>query len=313
MIFFDINFLCGDELTASVTPNSVDDIETVEIGHMYCDDLYMTHDTSLSMNIVQIPQEWDWDTIMHAKFNGNTQAGNMDFMLETVTGALIKRRRKDEFDWITLEYHDIYSEDDFNIKFVDKTGKVGMEYEYAFVPILNYAEGNYNITNAIPKTDRLVILDVDATWSTSLTDMFLDTTRTYASTPTPTLNAKYPYITRNTIANFDTVNVSNATFLPTDEDECKYIEELSEEKNFPFITMAAKIFIDFLTNDKTKIIKASDGRIWLCWVNDGITDNADQVHYLRRISFSATEIGEVENQEDLWNAGFLPKLPEEYL
>ena len=60
----------------------------------------------------------------------------------------------------------------------------------------------------------------------------------------------------------------------------------------------------FLRNGKAKILKSEDGRCFLGYVTTPPTDTADSNYRNRKISFSITEIGNIENEQDLYDCGF---------
>ena len=305
MIFLDYSIFCTDIMSVPVTATDISNITSIEIKNAEYDDLYATHNTDSDyINGTDIPDEWDFDTILHAKFDGNLIAGNMDFTLDSVSGVLIKKKKVDEFDWITLAHYPINTVEDFDIKFQDKTSWTSNDYVYAFVPILNGIEGNYNTSEVRCESERLVILDADEVWSTSITDGFCDTTRVYPNAVIETIYDKFPTVIRNTNANYDTVTLSG-TWLPSrDEDGCMIVD-LNNAQNYGMITAWSKKFIDFLTNDKTKLVKNFDGRQWLCFVTTAPSDTADQYFNKRIISFGVTEIGDSNSEEDLADAGLI--------
>lgn len=316
MIFLDYSLFCSEEMTPSFTATNVEPVTTVALEHGTYDHLYATRNITDDVTIAAVPEAWDdkhgFDTYLYASFDNGVAAGNVTFILDTVDGALLMRREMDTFKWVVLDKFTIETPEDFNVIFQDRTTKIGVEYEYAFTPIINGVLGNYNKTSATSKSNRLVVIDSEEIWTTYITDGFLDTTRTYPGTPLQTLYNKFPTVVRNTVSNFDTITVSG-TWLPTNSvDGCEYMD-VNDPDNFPYITSYAKKFIDFLTNNKPKIIKAADARAWLVWINDGITDNADQVFMDRKITFSATEIGDANSNDDLYNAGFLPEYIQEWI
>jgi hypothetical protein len=252
----------------------------------------------------------DFDTILKADFDGSLQAGNVSFVLASVSGALIRRREVGSFDWITLEYFPINTVEDFNIKFIDRTAAIGREYTYAFVPVLNGITGVYSSTNQLVECNRLVIVDADEIWSTTLADCFCDTTRMYPSSTIETLVSKYPTVVRNTLANYDTVAVSNSTWIPTDDENSCELIDVNDHSNDARITAWSKKFQDFLTNDKVKILKNVDGRIWMGFITTAPTDTADQVYNYRKVGFGLTETGEHDDVYDLYENGFVNAEPE---
>ena len=50
------------------------------------------------------PTLWEYLTVMDANFDGTLQAGNVGYVLDNIDGIKIKRRKVNEYDWITLDY-----------------------------------------------------------------------------------------------------------------------------------------------------------------------------------------------------------------
>ncbi len=304
MMFLGATFLCGDAMSVPCTPTNIDHINYVEIGNGEFDDLYITKDTS-AMLTEKPPENWDFDTILHAKFDGNTLAGNVEWSVNTVSTLLIKRRKVGEFQWITLMTNQITTADDFNVKFKDVTGTDSVRYEYAAVPILNGTEGNYSYTDVTCKNRFLVIADEDEIWSTVATDGFCDAVSNVPSSTIVTMNDRYPTVIRNTDANYETVTVT-ANFVPTTIDEETGCIHLKIDSNAHDVyARYSKQFKEFLNNGKTKLVKNIDGRAWLCYVTTPPTDSADGNYLNRKLSFEVTELGSIESEEDLYDAGFI--------
>jgi hypothetical protein len=117
---------------------------------------------------------------------------------------------------------------------------------------------------------------------------------------------KYPTIVRNTEANYEQITV-NAQFFPIDEDDCSYI--VDDDRRRIEYNNAAKMF---LRNGNSKIIKSCDGNIWLVYINTPPTDTAENDYQNRKISFGAVEIGDPNDEEDLFEAGLIPNVTEEW-
>lgn len=303
MIFMG-SFLGGDELSIPLMPTSVDNIHTTTMQGGWFDTLHVTKDTSYYMSEYFPPQEWDFNTIMYANFDGNTFAGNLLIALEKISHLLIKRRKEGSFEWTTIEVRNVDSVDDLMVVGSDPTAQIGANYEYAAIPSLNGIEATYSIARAMCECNKLVILDKDEIWVTYLTDGNLDYTRTYPINMLQTLYNKYPTSVRNTYQNYDVINVEGA--WDPGEEECKFDE--SDNKRVAY----QKAFIDFLTNDKPKILKNTDGRIWLCMVSGDISDSAEDIYNNRKISFQMTEIGNVDSNQDLFESGFNQTVTEEW-
>ncbi len=300
MMFFG-DFLSGNVMSVPCTPTDIDNINKIELSNGWYDDLRVTHNVEEKLE-TEINQDWDWDTILHAKFDNSTGGGNVLWNFDTVSHLLIKRKKVDEFKWITLEVHKIEAVEDFNIRNIDKTAAPNFEYQYAAVPIKNGVEGFYSICNVDVKSNCLVIIDKDEIWTTLLTDNNLDNTSVVPSSVVETMYDKYPTVVRNSNANYEQITV-NASFFPTDgtneENGCTL--DMDDDKKLVEYNRRVK---DFLTNGKAKVLKSSDGRCWLIDVNQPPSDTATDHYKNRKLSFGVVEIGNIENEEDLYTYGF---------
>ncbi|MEG0900160.1 MAG: hypothetical protein RSF40_10690, partial [Oscillospiraceae bacterium] len=70
-------FKDGDCL--NFAPTSVENITKTKLENGIFDDFYVTSDVT-SPYSTTIPTMWDFMTIMQANFNGNINAGNVDFI-----------------------------------------------------------------------------------------------------------------------------------------------------------------------------------------------------------------------------------------
>ena len=301
MLFFG-SILCGDISTPAMTPTGLNDIDYLQIGGVDYDDLYISRDATYTPG-ESIPEDWDKDTILHAKFNGNFCAGNVNFRYRDILDSfvLIKRRQTDSYRWITLQAYNIVDIDDLNIDFIDYTAAPGIEYEYALIPIIDGTESDIYAEIITPETENLVIVDRTALWATIVTNGFCDSQRNTAPGVVDTMNNKYPTIVHNGMANYDTVSVT-AGWFPAEEDECTLMIGPEYDR---WVSKYAKRFMDFLTNRQVKMLKNVDGRMWLCYVTTLPSNTARDVYWDREINFGVTEVGDVEGEKVLYDAGLI--------
>ena len=290
--------LCGGNLACALTPTAVNGINYIELKNGIYDDLYLTKATGFALDS-KITAGWDFDTILWAKFNNNTNAGNVDWSVDTVSHLLLKRRLINDFKWNTLAVKEIHDMDDFVIYHNDYRNASGAVYEYAVVPVLYGTEGLYSSCTVDSKFDQLFIIEDEMVYGTEFTDNFCDTTRNIPSSTVELLNSKYPVFIKNTIANYDT-GTCKGEFVPLDEDECT--ADFSPEGDYKRIR-AQKETMDMISDGIPKILKLSDGRIWLIQTTPNPADTADQTYNNRYITFSWVEIGDIDSEEDLYYLG----------
>ena len=294
-------FICGSNfvggaLACAITPTGIDNINYVELKNGIYDDLYITRNTEFEMTD-QVPQQWDFDTVLWAKFNGNTHAGNIDWDLETTSHIILKSRVEGQFRWKTLVVKEINTLDDFVINYPDYFIASGQPVEYAVVNILYGAEGTYAVTSVISKFTKTFLIEDETVWGTEITDGFCDTTRNIPSSVVPLLNRKYPMFVRNSMANYDTGTL-NSSFVPIEDCEPLYGIEYDYWR-----TKYQKQFMDFVCDGVPKCLKLPDGRLWIIQVTSNPTDTANQTYNNREIIFPWVEIGDVNSEEDLYYLG----------
>lgn len=303
MLFCGNSFVGG---ICSITPTNIDNINYVELKNGIYDDLYVSKATNFELT-AKCPEEWDFDTVLWAKFNGNASAGNVDWNLETTSHLVLKSRNEGEFKWKTIAVKEIHTIDDFTINYPDYFIASGQTVEYAIVNVLYGSEGNYATTKITPKFDKMFLIENDIVWGTDITDGFCDTTRNIPSSTVELLNSKYPIFVRNTIANYDTGNCKGAFVPLVNEESC----ELAFGEEYDYMRIQyQKGFMDFISDGIPKILKLPDGRMWIVQITPNPSDTANQMYNNREISWSWVEIGDVNSEEDLYYLGLSDVSPE---
>ena len=300
MIFFGTTFL-GARYTSLPTPVYSKDETYVAMSNGLFSDMEATKDIDSSPTS-DISERWDWDTIIKADYSdGEITAGNTDWTVETVSKVAIKRRVKGKFDWVTIDVREINTIEDFNFLGVDKFNKANVTYEYAVVPYRDENAGTYNVEEIDSNFDAIFIVGADKTYKTFSTSGFVDTTRNISGSYNVPLNSKYPIFFHAGLMNYDSGSV-DGKFYDMDVG-CNIVED---EGYF-----YKEGLMDFLTDGKPKVLKHSDGRIWLIQVIPSPTDSADGEYKIRNISFQWIQIGQYDKIEDLYHAG-LVDLSEEW-
>lgn len=305
MIFLG-TILGADEFTVPLVPTDLSHINKVRIQNGVFDKLYITRDVESDMTATP-PNEWDFDTILYAEFENTTKAGNLLVSLDAITHLIVKRKKTSEFKWITIDAKEILHDPDMtyeemiaqmDMRGSDKTATIGYEYEYSCVPVLHDIESVYSTAKAFCDCKGIVILDHEEIWMTAITDNMLDTTANVPNSVIETMWDKYPTVIRNTEANYETIEVT-ASFVKGDA-ECD-VDWDDEVGNSAYSRSA----YEFLRKDTPKVLKDTDGRIWLVYVTTGPSDQGDMDTQLRKLTFTCTEIGSMDSEPDLWDAGLI--------
>lgn len=300
---------CGSKFSPCITPTGIDTITYVSLENGLFDDLYITKATDFEFH-AKLPEDWDFDTILWAKFNNSTNAGNVDWDLDKVTYLIIKKRIRNEFTWKTIAVKEITSIEDFSIYHNDYTSGNGEESEYALVPVM-YAneEGNYNTVMVKSEFSKLFLIEHDIVYGTEISDCFINTTRNIPSSNVELLNSRYPIFVRNTIANYDTGDFGG-TFMPAEDEDGECIEpDYSSDGDYARTRFQREV-MDFICDGVPKILKAIDGRKWLIQVTPNPTDNAEDAYNNRTVNFQWVEIGNLDSEEDMYYLGVSDVPPE---
>ena len=303
-------FICGSnfvggESACALTPTGINNIDYVELKNGIYDDLYITKDTNSELTH-ECPKEWDFDTVLWAKFSNNTNAGNVDWNLENTSHIILKSRTEGQFKWKTIAVKEVNSVKDLVINYPDYFVASGQPVEYAVTNVMYGCEGTYAITKVTSTFSKMFLIEGDTVWGTEVTDGYCDTTRNIPSSTVELLHSRYPIFVRNTIANYDTGNCKGS-FVPLNEDSCEFA--YNGEQDYERIKYQ-RDFMDYICDSIPKILKLSDGRLWLVHVTPNPTDTANQQYNDREISWSWVEVGDVNSEEDLYYLGFSNVEPE---
>lgn len=298
-------FICGNnfvggELACALTPVGIENINYVELKNGIYDDLYITKAADFELNN-ECPKEWDFDTVLWAKFSGSTNAGNVDWNLESTSHLILKSRTEGNFQWKTIAVKEVNSTEDFVINYPDYFVASGQDVEYALVPVLYGLEGNYASTKVNSKFRKMFLIEGNTVWGTEITTDFCDTTRNIPSSNVELLHSKYPVFVRNTIASYDTGSCKGSFVPLADEEAC---ELAYDSKNDYKRIKYQREFMDYISDGIPKILKLPDGRLWLVQITPNPADTANQTYNDREISWSWVEIGDVNSEEDLYYLGF---------
>lgn len=282
----------GYKHSADNTYAITDDAEALIVEHGIFDQLYVTRATEDQNE--DFPS-WDYDTIMNAVFNGDLRGGNIVYMINQISSIRIKRRRTGSYKWITLFDIPINVPDDLEFERYDRYAANGVSYEYALVPVIDNKEGYVNKNSITPRFVGCYLFEKDNGYSTDLEFTKGTITRNHQTNVITTLGNKYPFVINNGIADYDSGQFT-MMFLPKDttgdyttENAYQYREEIKA----------------FLNDGKPKIMKVTDGRIWMVCTTDGVSEDNDSIEGYVHHSFSWVEVGDPESSSDLYDNNFI--------
>ena len=280
-----------------LSPITVNDINRVELTNASFDDIYISKDTALS---IDAEKEWDYATILYAKFDNNLLAGNVNFTLDQVDTLRLKRRKVGTFNWITLLQVPIASEEDLDIVYYDTLVAANTEYEYALVPVKNGIENTYQSATITPWFEGLFIVGKDKIYR-SLFNINqvgnLDPARNFSSITLKPLENKYPIVVYNSNNNYASSSIS-ATFVELNRPE----HSIDWVNGWKF----RDAFKDFLIDKKAKVIKFETGQAYLTAIlGDSVSDSSNGHRENVITTFNWNEIGSLDSSTDLYETGFI--------
>lgn len=243
--FIGYNFF-SDSNALDSAPSNVGAITKTKLSNAVFDHFNVTKNTNTPFSTV-IPEYWDYDTIINASFDGNLNAGNVDFLISQINAIKIKRRVKGSFDWLTLKTIPINDVDDLTFVFNDFLNGYGVEYEYALVPLLNDIDGNYIIDSVKSKFNGVFIGDATQTFKFLYDVEYGNNARNQQVGVFQPLGKQYPVIVANGALSYESGSVS-ATILNDDFEQTGKIDPVE-------IVHKKTIIKDFLTNKKAKVLK----------------------------------------------------------
>lgn len=297
--FVGYNFFSdGDALNTA--PSNVDNITTVNLSNAIFDHFNVTRNTNTAVSTT-IPTQWDYDTVMDADFNGNIEAGNVDFLIDQISAIKIKRRVQGTFNWLTLKTIPVNTVEDLTFVFNDLLNQNNVTYEYALVPIIEDVEGEYIINTILSQFNGVFIGDADTIYKFLYEVEYGNNQRNQQIGVFQVLGKQYPVFVANGELSYESGSVT-ATILNEDFQQ--------NGINRTAITQRKNAIKDFLTNRKAKILKDWNGNEWLCIVNSniGVTYKSSFGMGIPVINFEWTEVGDAQNQQDLYNNGILDEV-----
>lgn len=272
------------------------------------DDLYVTSDV-VTDYITTEPTEWDNDTILWAKFNGNLIGGNVaeavQEILEQIDVIKIKKRAVGSFEWTTIAEHSVADINDMTFSFNDVTGINNTMYEYAWVPILkNGSEGQYITAQVLSEFNNIIVGDQNSVFVFKANVEYGTLTHIQKVGSFEPYGKKYPVVVTNAETNYEQGSFSARLLGATYNAIDIFKQNLQTSKE---IVIEKQSLMGFLTNKRAKILKDPQGNIWLIFVidNPSITYDGNVANTMLQVGFNWSEIGDATNTQDLINAGLV--------
>ena len=290
---------CADGNALDPTPTNINDITFTKVQNGIFDHFNVSRDTSFDYSSI-IPTDWDTDTWMNATFAGNTSAGNVAQVATGVTSIRVKRRIKGTFDWITIREIPVTKPEDLSFVITDNLNAYNVEYEYAYVPMMEDVEGSYIVESILSKFEGVFICDVDTVFK-FYAGVEYDTNDAIQQVGVfQPFNRKYPIVVSNSIMQYQTGGIGGWV-LPEDYEDTHVFDRSK-------IVKEKEVLLNFLMNKKPKIIKDMNGNNWLVYFtgNPSVTYDNNYGQGMLKVSAQWTEVGDPNDKTDLYENGLIP-------
>ena len=290
---------CADSNALDPTPTNINDITFTKVQNGIFDHFNVSRDTSFDYSSI-IPTDWDTDTWMNATFAGNTSAGNVAQVATGVTSIRVKRRIKGTFDWITIREIPVTKPEDLSFVITDNLNAYNVEYEYAYVPMMEDVEGNYIVESILSKFEGVFICDIDTVFK-FYAGVEYDTNDAIQQVGVfQPFNRKYPIVVSNSIMQYQTGGIGGWV-LPEDYEDTHVFDRSK-------IVKEKEVLLNFLMNKKPKIIKDMNGNNWLVYFtgNPSVTYDNNYGQGMLKVSAQWTEVGDPNDKTDLYENGLIP-------
>ena len=290
---------CADGNALDPTPTDINNITYTRVQNGIFDHFNVSRDTSFDYSSI-IPTDWDTNTLMNADFAGSVSAGNVAQVASGVTSVRVKRRIKGTFDWITIREIPVTKPKDLSFVITDNLNAYNVEYEYAYVPMMEDVEGNYIVESILSKFEGVFICDIDTVFK-FYAGVEYDTNDAIQQVGVfQPYNRKYPIIVSNSIMQYQTGGVGGWV-LPEDYEDTHVFDRSK-------IVKEKEALLNFLMNKKPKILKDMNGNNWLVYFADNpsvVYDN-NYGQGMLKVSAKWTEVGDPNDKNDLYENGLIP-------
>ena len=290
---------CADGNALDPTPTNINDITFTKVQNGIFDHFNVSRDTSFDYSSI-IPTDWDVNTLMNASFAGNASAGNVAQVASGVTSVRVKRRIKGTFDWITIREIPVAKPEDLSFVITDNLNAYNVEYEYAYVPMMEDVEGNYIVESILSKFEGVFICDIDTVFK-FYAGVEYDTNDAIQQVGVfQPFNRKYPIVVSNSIMQYQTGGVGGWV-LPEDYEDTHVFDRSK-------IVKEKEVLLNFLMNKKPKILKDMNGNNWLVYFtgNPSVTYDNNYGQGMLKVSANWTEVGDPNDKTDLYENGLIP-------
>lgn len=295
---------CGDSKSLDPFPSSIKNVKITKLQGGIYDHIRISSEITSDYDAT-IPENWDFDTILDCNFENNVEGGNLSQSASGISGVRFKRRKKNEFDWITIKQYDDVKIAGLNLIFNDNLVQDGVDYEYAFVPLISrnntIQEGTYTTVDVVTKFQGVYLCDLETIFKFYARVAYGGTDRVQQVGSYEVLGQRYPIMISNGLINYDTGSVTGLV-LPENYEDTRVLDGKD-------ISSQSRRLLEFLTNGKPKMLKDVNGNSWLCYIsgNPQLTYEDSTFNKVITANFTWTQTGDPGNKEDLIANGMIPE------
>ena len=277
--------------------NIVDCVDTFVLKGGTFDEVYIAKTNNNADEIIENTekQEWNKDTVLLAKFNGDLIGGTLGIDGESISQIEVKRRKKGDEQWQVYYVIDYF--DDINLyTIIDRFIESEETYEYCIAP----KAGNKTGTNSTPQSiyvnyDHAHIFDNTASFDLIYNLKIGTISQNIGANIINTLASAYPYV----VYSQDNYSQGSVDCLLVSEESATGNIDLQSEK------ILRNNILAFLCNKEYKVLKNADGLYMLIKIIDAPTLTAsEEILGVYNISFDFVQVGDVNNVNDLASAKF---------
>lgn len=279
-------------------PTSINAITTIQLQNGIFDMFHLTNNVTADYSPIE-PTEWAYLDIILANFDGNINGGNVDFLLSYLTAIKVKKRIKGTFNWVTLKTVPINKIEDLKFVFTDYLGANNTEYEYALVPILNGAEGDYITNSIVSQFNGVFLCDKDTIYKYYAGISYGGGKQVKKVGVFEPFGSKYPVVVSNAYTNYHSGSISG-TILPKDYEETRVLDRQA-------IVQQGQELMTFITNNGAKVLKDWNGNLWVIMPIGEPTTTYNNNWGMGKIdiNFDYVEVGDINSESDLMSLGLI--------
>lgn len=273
--------------------NAVNRFYRMEISNGIFDEIHTRENSNIPYSTDK--QDWQYDTVMLAKFQNSLEAGSIDLGGLEIEKLKFRKRRIEELQWTDV------AEVDFNPDvrvyiIYDRYVEANQPYEYSIVPITSTVTGKSINSEMTPEFDGIWLTDKASNYQLLYNLEQGDVQHNSQNAKFEPLDSKYPIIV---YSNMDYVTSSIKAMVVSPNSMNGQIDKRQEKLN-------RDNWMKFLKNHKPKLLRGTNGDFRMITVtgNPREIPNNNLNGYIAEVDFEVTEIDEITT-ETLIKNGFI--------